>query len=94
MPKNHKNNRWHESILEVLRTAAPEARTTDEIWNEVVARGFHHGSKNPRATLGGRIAELRAGGLVERVGHALYRAMPVVVSPVVENLEQAAEIGL
>ncbi len=69
---NKRPNRWHVAIVEVL-AASNEPLKIEQIWERLLAIGFQHKSKKPRATLGGRLAELSQFRKIERVGLATYQ---------------------
>ncbi len=65
-------NAWHEAICAQLRTAGA-ALTLDQIWDGMDAAGFQHHSKQPRQTLGARIAELAQSKKIKRTAPATYQ---------------------
>lgn len=67
-----KRNAWHIAIIEQLR-AARRPLSVEKIWQGMEASGFKHKSKQPRSTLGARIAELVQQGQLERTGPATYQ---------------------
>ena len=67
-----KPNAWHHAIvLHLHATGGP--LSVDQIWQRMAAEGFQHASKEPRSTLGARIAELVQLKKVKRVGPATYQ---------------------
>lgn len=67
-----KPNAWHHAIVAHLHaTGGP--LSVDQIWQRMAAEGFQHASKEPRSTLGARIAELVQMKKLARVGPATYR---------------------
>ena len=66
-----KRNRWQQIIYKHLKTAgAPQ--TTTQILDAIEATGFKHGSKNPRSTIGARLAEMRREGFVKRTAPSTW----------------------
>lgn len=82
-----RRNAWHQAICEHLREAGVPL-TVSQIWGRMEAAGFQHGSRQPRSTLGARIAELVALQRLEHVGPATYQLLagpsgtPGVAEPV------------
>lgn len=68
-------NAWHHAIREHLHAAGGPLRV-EQIWQRMEAAGFKHGSKQPRSTLGARIAELVQAKELERVAPKTYRLAP------------------
>lgn len=67
-----KPNAWHHAIVSHLHaTGGP--LSVNQIWQRMAAEGFQHASKEPRSTLGARIAELVRLKKVKRVGPATYQ---------------------
>lgn len=69
-----RRNVWHEAICEHLREAGIPL-TVAQIWGRMEAAGFQHGSRQPRSTLGARIAELVEMQKLEHVGPATYQLL-------------------
>ena len=67
-----KKNAWYDAIVEHLRAAGGPLKVT-QIWQRMADSGFQHNSKQPRSTLGARIAELAQAKQIDRVGPATYR---------------------
>lgn len=65
-------NAWHQAIAVQLR-AAGGPLSVEQIWQRMEASGFQHGSKQPRSTLGARIAEMVQMKQLKRVGPGLYQ---------------------
>jgi len=65
-------NAWYQAVVDQLTTAGGPL-TVMQIWRGMEASDFQHRSKAPRATLGGRIAEMVQRGTIVRVGHATYQ---------------------
>lgn len=65
-------NRWYVAIQRLLEESGSPL-TTGQIWEGMEEAGFQHASKAPRSTLGARLAEMAAEGVLERVGPSSYR---------------------
>jgi len=68
-------NAWHQAIVSHLH-AARGPLPIEQIWQRMEAAGFQHASRNPRSTLGARIAELVKEHTLKRVGPATYQLAP------------------
>lgn len=68
-----RTNRWHVAIRNQL--AQGNAQSPTQIWEGMEATGFRHASHKPRSTLGARLAEMAAVGVLERVGPSTYRLL-------------------
>lgn len=70
-----KPNAWQQAIVSHLH-AAGGPLPVQQIWKRMEAAGFAHSSKQPRSTLGARIAELVKEHKLKRVGPATYQLSP------------------
>jgi len=69
-------NVWHQAIVLQMQAAGVQPLGIDQIWQRMEAAGFRHASKTPRATLGGRLAELVRLKKLTRVGRSTYALSP------------------
>ena len=74
-----KSNLWYDAICTQLRDAGGPL-PVQQIWQRMEASGFTHSSKQPRSTLGARVAELVKEHKLKRVGPATYMLAPEAAS--------------
>jgi hypothetical protein len=67
-----KENTWQTAICEQLG-AANEPLSITELLTRIIRAGFQHRSRQPRATLAARVAELVKEKRLEQVGRAKYQ---------------------
>ena len=67
-----KPNAWYQAIVAQLHDAGQPLPVV-QIWQRMEASGFQHSSKQPRSTLGARVAELVQMKTIKRVGPATYQ---------------------
>ena len=72
-------NAWYQAIVAHLH-AAGGPLPVQQIWQRMEAAGFAHASKQPRSTLGARVAELVKEHKLKRVGPATYMLAPEAAS--------------